>query len=364
MGTATDCTENKAKRIQSIDQLRGYAIFGMILVNYLGKFPAIPEAFKHHRDLGDYPPFGFSYADTVAPLFMFVVGMGFRLSFQRHVDTNGLWPARGAAIKRYTILILLGTLLYGSEFQWIWDALVDIGFAGLLALPFILGKGPTRMVVAVAYMVLYQFLYMSPQFWTHCITLQENLPPWASWFHLSQVTDFTTYGEWTINKSIDGGPLGPISWVFCLLLGTIAYDLMATKGTRTIFKGCIAWGIGLCALGYLLRLQWGDFKTPWYFTQYGMSAPYPIASTGLCFLTLALFYFTADIKGFNVPTLSILGINALAIYCLQLLLLNFGGTFVDRQSAIPMALFGFTLFYLCNYAVAFGLHKKNIIIRL
>ena len=74
---------DRKKRILSLDQYRGYAIFGMILVNYLGNFDAMPEQFRHHRDW-------FSYADTIAPIFMFVVGMGFRMSFGRRAAKIGL----------------------------------------------------------------------------------------------------------------------------------------------------------------------------------------------------------------------------------------------------------------------------------
>ncbi|MCX6913555.1 MAG: sulfatase-like hydrolase/transferase, partial [Verrucomicrobia bacterium] len=43
---------------------------------------SMPEAFKHHHDY-------ITYADTIAPLFMFVVGMGFRLSILRNVQSRG-----------------------------------------------------------------------------------------------------------------------------------------------------------------------------------------------------------------------------------------------------------------------------------
>ena len=228
--------DTKPKRIPSLDALRGYAIFGMILVNYLGGFAVMPEAFKHHRELADWPPFGHSYADTIAPLFVFVVGIGFRLSFQRRVDKMGLWPARRAAIVRYCTLILVGYVIYGYEFQWIWDALVDIGFAGLLALPFILMGLRGRLIAAFGYLVLYQVIYMSPQFWTGFTGFLNLLPAWGEWVRWPGMMDFATYGEWTMNKSIDGGPFGPLSWVFCLLLGTVAYDLMATGEKRLMSK--------------------------------------------------------------------------------------------------------------------------------
>ncbi|HQH69808.1 MAG TPA: heparan-alpha-glucosaminide N-acetyltransferase domain-containing protein [Candidatus Hydrogenedentes bacterium] len=83
-----------ATRLPMLDQLRGYAIFGMILVNYLGHFDVMPWAFRHHKT-------GFSYADTIAPLFIFLVGMGFRMSFQRRAVEKGLCGARRDALRRY-----------------------------------------------------------------------------------------------------------------------------------------------------------------------------------------------------------------------------------------------------------------------
>ena len=39
---------NATGRIAAIDQLRGYAIFGMFFVNYFGFFELSHEQFKHH----------------------------------------------------------------------------------------------------------------------------------------------------------------------------------------------------------------------------------------------------------------------------------------------------------------------------
>ena len=62
----------------------------MILVNYLGQFPSMPETFRHHDDY-------MSYADTIAPLFLFVAGVGFRLSYLRNRERLGLGGAHGDA---------------------------------------------------------------------------------------------------------------------------------------------------------------------------------------------------------------------------------------------------------------------------
>ncbi len=118
-------TSTGPKRIVSIDQLRGYAIFGMIFVNYLGHFPVMPETFRHHH-------YGFSYADTIAPLFMFVVGIGFRLSGPRRVQKVGKRAAFWAAAKRYITLILDGVVGYGGGRRGGLEAVVDNGFSGLV----------------------------------------------------------------------------------------------------------------------------------------------------------------------------------------------------------------------------------------
>ena len=357
-------TPAPVKRIASIDQLRGYAIFGMILVNYLGVFSRMPEAFKHHRALDDWPPFGFTYADSIAPLFIFVVGMGFRLSFQRHVNSLGLWKARRAAIKRNSILILIGYFVYGMEFQWIWDALVDIGFAGLLALPFIHRSKGTLLVAAVGYLILFQFLFMSTHFWNSWIHFLMFFPDLGEWVRWPGMMDFNTYGDWLMSKSIDGGPFGPLSWVFPLLLGSVAYDIMKSENQKNKVVQCIAWGIGLFVLGWVFRLEWGSFKSAWYHTQYGMTPPYTIASTGLCFLCLLYFQYVADIKGIIFQPLSILGKNALAIYIFQLLLLEFTGPWASKDSTVLVAVFSFSVFMLVCYSLAWVLHKRNIIIKL
>ena len=87
------------KRITAMDQLRGYAIFGMLLVNASGFFNlkiafdafgySVPDQISHSRDF-------FTYADTIAPLFLFVVGMGMRLSWLRRSEKVGASNARWA----------------------------------------------------------------------------------------------------------------------------------------------------------------------------------------------------------------------------------------------------------------------------
>lgn len=161
------------KRIVCIDQLRGYAIFGMLLVNASGIFFEPIEAslegssiqgffeaclyqLSHHRTT-------FTYADTIAPLFVFVVGMGMRLSWLRRTESAGASEVRRSLAKRYSVLVLIAFAVYAG---WLWDALMDIGLAGLLALMLIDRKPRTRIIAAFAFVLAYQCIHMFTSYGT------------------------------------------------------------------------------------------------------------------------------------------------------------------------------------------------------
>jgi len=177
-----------SKRIVSIDQFRGFAILGMVFVNYIARFDVTPWMLQHHRE-------GMSINDTIAPIFIFVVGMGFRLSMLRRIAKDGLATARKTTGKRYAFLAILGFAIYQG---YLWDALSDIGVGGLLALMFMDKSPKIRIAVAALFLSVYQAAY-----------------------------SFTPYGEYVITRGINGGPLGPLSWGFILLMGSMAYDIMA-----------------------------------------------------------------------------------------------------------------------------------------
>ncbi|MCC6144163.1 MAG: DUF1624 domain-containing protein [Candidatus Hydrogenedentes bacterium] len=318
----------KTGRILSVDQYRGYAIFGMVLVNFLGMFEVMPWMLKHHHE-------GFSYADTIAPVFMFVVGMMFRLSLQRRVAQAG-GKAYWEALRRYLILIGLGILYGGFSFDvGIWDALTDIGCAGILSLPWMLRPVWMRVAAATAYLAAYQALF-----------------------------SLSGYGEWQMGHSINGGPLGPLSWAFILLMGTVMYDAVATRRPARIMGTAVAWGIGLSVAGWLLRMEWGAVKAFWPFTQYGMTAPYPVYATGLAFLTVLAFYIVNDKMGIILPQLTALGRNPLALYLLQAALVMIADAALPSDLALPWVLIAFAVVYGIVYAVARTLHGRDIVLKI
>jgi predicted acyltransferase len=351
-----------AGRIVSMDQLRGYAIFGMILVNYLGHFDFMPEILHHHRDKA-------SYADTIAPLFMFVVGMGFRLSLQRRLEKKGLAAARWDSFKRYFTLFIVGIAIYGPNMRidW-WDALVDIALAGMLALPFIDKKISTRIAMAVVYLGIFTFFfhYTGP----------------GSHFTFGDQT-FAGYGDWLRHKSMNGGPLGPFSHAFILLFGTIAFDLLQSRDTRKILTWSAVCGVGLCALSWVAYkltpidyAPYAEYGKWWPYSHRWAAAPSQLLHTGLAFVAFLFFYVTCDLLKFKIPTLTIVGENPLVIYILQYALMAMSGSYffseefgkikpaVATFGDYAWAIFGFCVFYWFCWAVAKRLHNQGYIIKL
>ncbi|MCL4217790.1 MAG: DUF1624 domain-containing protein [Candidatus Hydrogenedentes bacterium] len=349
-------------RIASMDQLRGYAIFGMILVNYLGHFDFMPDILHHHRDKA-------SYADTIAPLFMFVVGMGFRLSLQRRIEKKGLAAARWEALKRYFTLFIVGIAIYGPNMRidW-WDALVDIALAGMLALPFIDKKISTRVVTAFIYLGIFTFFF-------------HYTGPGSHFTYDGQT--YAGYGDWLRHKSMNGGPLGPISQAFILLFGTIAFDLLQSRDTRKILTWSAVCGVGLCVASWIAYkltpvdyAPYAEYGKWWSYSHRWAIAPSQLLHTGLAFVAFLIFYVTCDLLNFKFPTLTIVGENPLVIYILQYALMGLSGSYffseefekIKPEAATlgdyAWATFGFCVCYWFCWAVANRLHKQGYIIKL
>jgi predicted acyltransferase len=324
-------SSSSGARLVSVDQFRGYTVFGMMLVNYCGKFECMPWQFKHHN-------IGMSYADTIAPLFVFIVGMGVRMSFLRRQEKEGTRAALLYGLRRFLVLAAVGIVFYGphaDSWRWWWDALVDIALSGILCLPFILCPTWVRVLAAGVYWTAYQVIFLNG------------------------------YEGWVMSQSINGGPAGVLSWAPILLFGTLCYDLVAAGDRRKLVLHCLAWGILLLAVGWALKLPWPGIKEHWYFSQRAMSIPYPIVATGLAFLTYLPFHWICDVKGWRIPHFSVLGMNALVMYMIHLALIEMHGSFVfPRESGLLLASLSFLAFYFANYAVAWKLAKDGVVIKI
>src|SRR5262245_21562988 len=113
-------------RIASLDQFRGFTVWSMILVNFLGGFDACPDILQHHNTYC-------SLADTIMPGFLFAVGFSFRLMFRRQVARHGQGAAYRRLAWRLGGLALVGLLLYTpSAVAGTWAELQQLGVRGAL----------------------------------------------------------------------------------------------------------------------------------------------------------------------------------------------------------------------------------------
>lgn len=336
-------------RILSIDQFRGFAIFGMLVVDYFGAFDNTWDQMHHHSEY-------MTWADIIAPIFMFVVGMGMRLSMIRRIERVGLKEARSSLLSRYALLVLIAFTLYTG---YLWDALMNIGLAALIALWFVDKKPSVRFVVALGFLAVYQCLVTFTEYGALVYRTKD-----FEFTYLKVIFDIIPIGPELLKVPINGGPMGHWSWLMMLVCGTIAYDIMATKDSRKIITGCLAWGVALCVAGFLLRAEWPGIKEFWPYSKNWMTSPYALWASGLCFLHLLAFYFVNDMLGFEIPHLTVLGLNPLFIYILQWCIVETGHRFVPEEPNMVFLWVGFGVFYGVCYGIAYYMYRKNIFVKL
>jgi len=233
-------SEAPRKRLASLDQFRGYTVAGMFLVNFVGRYGEMHHLLKHHTTYC-------SYADTIMPQFFFAVGFAYRLTFGRRLQTEGAAVAYGRIIRRFLGLGLLAIVLYSAEpvaqnwndwqnlvqsngyealfyksIKQMWfQTLLHIAVTSLWLLPVIRAGWKVRVLYGVASAILH--LVLSHWFY-------------FDWAHISPGT-------------IDGGPLGFLTWSIPTLAGTLACDAFLVEGKPKI-AAVFGWGILFMALGW------------------------------------------------------------------------------------------------------------------
>ena len=333
-----------------MDQIRGYAILGMLLVDYFEMFNESTQQLHHHREF-------MTFADTIAPMFMFVVGMGMRLSMKRRIEQVGLTEARRGLLKRYALLVLIAFTQYTG---YLWDALMNIGLAGLIAIWVVDKKPAVRIATGLGFVALYQAIF--------------SLTTYGGWIlgtikykdaTMPLIWKLIPIGPTLVDCNINGGPLGHWSWLMMMVCGTVAYDILATRNSEKIIPACLGLGAAFSIAGWALHMLHSGAHPEWAFSKYWMTAPYPLWSSGLCFFTLLAFYVLCDLANIRIPHLSTFGMNPLAIYMLQWSIAESAHRFVPHATTFwPGILAGFAVFYGVVYGAAYTLHRKGIYIKL
>jgi len=351
-------------RITSLDQFRGYTVLAMLIVNFLGRYEAVPTILKHDTR-------HCSYADTIMPGFFFAVGFAYRLTFRKRVERDGARDAYKHAILRCLGLVLLGVVLYQPGFTaTTWTALVEQGPLAVLAQAFkrqpfqaLVHIGLASLwitpVIAARSRVILAFLGFSTVLYAFLLY----------WFYF----DFAMRVP-----VIDGGPLGFIGWSIPTLAGALACDCWKSLGPRKAWLAFLGAGAAIMLLGQLLTgLGPEGFAPPpfwtlpesravdhWTMSQRTGSLPYQFFSAGFSLAVMGGFVLACDLLHNHSALFATFGTNALAAYIIHNPVNQCVALFVPTDAPAWYVIASLVLYLGICWLFLRSLEKRNLFLRL
>ncbi len=389
-------------RIISLDQFRGYTVAGMFLVNFVGGYAACPAIIKHHNDYC-------SYADTIMPHFLFVVGFAYRLTFERRVQRDGARAAYGRVIRRLLGLILLSVVIYTpSAPAATWEALRSLSLWEIIGPPLKRDWFQTLMHIAVTSLWITPVIRATVRVRIGWLLLSAALHVGLSWW-------FNFAWCNTSPNAIDGGPLGFLTWSVPALLGTLTCDAFTSSPGRPPLLRLAAGALLLMGLGWLLscgtrlydvdatstsapsgqkladdpvwpgeeRLDGRPLRTLiaeppfvlppgrevrqwnyWMMSQRAGTLSYQTFAAGLSLLVYVVFYVACDVMRLQLGLFRTLGTNALAGYILHMWVDAAVSPFVPGDAPAWYMWTGFAVYFGITWLFIRSLERNNIYLRL
>ena len=309
----------RPERIASIDALRG---FDMLVIIFLDHFfnalnvgigspftAALAKQFDHPEWLGS------TFYDIVMPLFLFIVGAAIPFSLSdKRVQDIGKTGIYVRLFRRFIILFILGWIVQGhllelnpDTFSIFSNTLQAIAVGYLFAsLAYIHLSRKYRFLLFVSLLIAYTLLLTLPS--VPGIGRGILLPGSSFAWYVDQIVfgqfqDGTQY-TWFISG---------LGFIATTLSGVFAGEFIKSELPRKR----VALILFLCGLagvltGILLGIWHPIIKKLW-------TSSFVLASSGVCFLLLSLFYWIIDVKGKSAWAypLKVIGMNAIVAYVLS-----------------------------------------------
>lgn len=323
----TPSESNVRDRLPTLDIFRGIAVLSLIVFNGFYGFTNAPGWLTHAK-WG-----GYTFADLIAPLFLFAVGMAMQLSLRKRFERDGLKATAKHVMFRGFLLISFGTI---GDFLCFWDldlhwgTLEMIGGATMISAPLIICLSPWKRIYAGLWIIL-------------------------GWFFLNALSN-PLHSH--IAKFTMGGPGAVIAWSSIAIIGSaISEFLTDPKTSRSYTKAILTVFLG-SGLIFLLFNMIGVLPN-----KNLVNSPYLALSVCLC---CALLVMSSAFSNFSVLRSALVpyGKNALAMYMIsgsmnQLLQLSFSPD-ISLNQLLPYSL----LLILTASGIIFRLNSKNIVLKI
>jgi predicted acyltransferase len=295
---------SRPARLLSLDALRGFTIFLMLIVNNMALDETTPRIVTHAPWNG-----GVYLADFVFPWFLFCVGLSLPYSYSSFCR-KGLpwWHFIVKAAQRTALLIFLGCLIESSILK---KPVFTLGVLQLIGLAYFIGallyrfRWPVRIAAAASFLLLYGTaiqLIPVPGIGAGVFEEGRNLI-----FYVN-----TTYlAPFHVKGLFSAVPTGAM-----VLIASVISDVLRDKSHSERKKLMIlaAAGAGMTGLSLLLNIGLPFNKTVW-------TPSYIVLMAGTGTLMLALLYIIIDLNGicrWAFP-LFVFGSNAIVAYVVPIL---------------------------------------------
>lgn len=315
-GTSISLSSSPESRLVSLDVLRGFAVFWVIVANTVQtpeRFMADSETVNSLAARVDHREWeGFSAADLFFPLFVFMVGTATVLSLGKALERGGRPAAYRRMLRRFVLLFLFGVFYTGGlTYRW-----PDVQLTGILQRLAICSLAAGLLFCHLrprGLLVVFVTILAGYWAWLTFVPVPgvgkpsyEQGANWAWYIDKFYLPGRKGQGDWDRE-----GLLSTIPAVASCLWGVLAGELVMSKSVSDWRKllYLVAGGITTVGLGFLWGLQFPVNKSIW-------TSSFVLVAGGYSCLMLAGFYLVVDVWKFRwwTPYFLWLGNNALAMY--------------------------------------------------